>query len=102
MYFTYMLRCDDGSIYTGITTDVDRRFSEHLEKKEKGAEYTHNHSVKKVEAVWKSENRATASKLEFYIKKLSKAEKEKLIKDNLSFYKIMSAKIDSSNYVRVS
>ncbi len=40
-YFTYILRCVDGTLYTGITTDIDRRMDEHngLDKNKKGAKY---------------------------------------------------------------
>ena len=80
MYYVYMLRCTDNSVYTGITTDVEKRMSEHFSKDEKCAKYTKTHSAKKLEAVWVTENRKLASKLEFNIKKnLSKIQKENLI-----------------------
>ena len=40
MYYTYMLRCKDNSIYTGITTNLERRMEEHLQKTDKCAKYT--------------------------------------------------------------
>ena len=76
MYYTYMLRCKDNSIYTGITTDVKRRMKEHKEKDVKGAKYTRRHEFLKLECVFSSENRVSASKLEYHIKRLSKKEKE--------------------------
>ena len=80
MYYTYMIRCKDQSIYTGITTDIKRRWQEHLKKEEKCAKYTKRHSVLKIETAWETENRILASKLEFHIKKdLTKLKKEKLI-----------------------
>ncbi len=82
MYYIYMLRCEDNSIYTGITTDINRRVEEHLSKDmKKCAKYTKNHTIKKVESVWQTNNRALASKLEYHIKKLSKLKKEELIKE---------------------
>lgn len=77
-YFVYMLRCTDGSLYTGITTDVKRRFAEHLAGGAVGAKYTKNHTPKEIAAVWKAENRSVASKLEWRIKHLTKAQKEML------------------------
>lgn len=53
---------------------------EHFSKDEKCEKYTLTHSAEKLEAVWKSENRAFASKLEYHIKKLAKKQKETLIK----------------------
>lgn len=100
MYYTYMLRCEDNSIYTGITTDIERRFQEHIQKNEKCAKYTRNHIVKKIESVWKSEDRVEASKLEFHIKKLSKKNKEELIMSN-NLEELLSSKIDCSKYEKM-
>lgn len=100
MYYTYMLRCEDNSIYTGITTDIKRRFQEHILKNEKCAKYTRNHKVKKLESIWKSENRVLASKLEFHIKTLSKKQKEKLILSN-NFEELLAKKVDCSKYERI-
>lgn len=47
MYYVYMLRCVDNSIYTGITTNVERRMKEHLERSNKCAKYTRTHFAKK-------------------------------------------------------
>ena len=79
IYYVYIIRCEDNSLYTGITTDINRRMSEHLGKTKKGAKYTKNHTPVKIEAAWKCEGRSSASKIESYIKKLKKIEKEKLI-----------------------
>ena len=97
MYYTYMLRCEDNSIYTGITVDLERRFKEHLTKDKKCAKYTLTHNAKKLEVAWKTENKALASKLEFYIKTLPKSKKEELIKKN-NLDEIFSEKIDTSKY----
>lgn len=100
MYYTYMLRCQDNSIYTGITTNLDRRMEEHFSKSEKCAKYTFTHSAKKLEAAWKSENRVLASKLEYRIKQLERKEKEALINDNNTFEQLLSNKIEVSMYQR--
>lgn len=99
MYYTYMLRCEDNSIYTGITSDLERRMKEHFSKDKKCAKYTATHQAKKLECVWESENRVLASKLEFHIKKnLSKQEKEDLIKDNNLLESLLGNKIESDKY----
>lgn len=82
-YYVYMLRCEDNSIYTGITTDVDRRFEEHLGKRSKGAKYTKNHKPVRVEKVLEVMNRVEASKLEYKIKRMTKGQKEELIKTHI-------------------
>ena len=78
-----MLRCTDDSIYTGITTDLERRMDEHFTQGEKCAKYTKRHEAKKLEAAWSSEDRKLASKLEYYIKHLPKSEKEDIIKTRI-------------------
>lgn len=78
-YYTYILRCEDGSLYTGITTDLARRFTEHSGQDGKGAKYTASHRPVQYEAVWESPDRAYASKLEYRLKGLTKQDKELLI-----------------------
>lgn len=95
-----MLRCEDDSIYTGITVDIKRRMQEHFNKNEKCAKYTMNHNAKKLEAVWESENRISASKLEYYIKRLNKDQKEKLILKN-NIVQLFDAKINTDAYIKI-
>lgn len=99
-YYTYILRCTDGSLYTGIATDVKRRMTEHFSKSGKCAKYTKTHAAKKLEAVWESDNRMLACRLEYRIKRLSKARKEDLILHNS--IEVMADKIDINNYRRVN
>ncbi len=75
-WFLYIIRCENNSLYTGITTDLERRFQEHLIGK--GAKYTR--MFKPVEVVFfvEVENRKEASRLESKIKNLTKAQKEKI------------------------
>ena len=77
-YFVYILKCADETLYTGITTDIERRVEEH-NSSDKGAKYTKLR--RPVELVYseKSENRSTASKREYVIKKFSRAQKLELI-----------------------
>lgn len=82
MYYVYMIKCEGDLLYTGITTDVERRMNEHFGRTEKCAKYTRSHRAVSLEALWSCENRSLASKLEYRIKQLSKAQKLKLIADN--------------------
>lgn len=77
-WFVYILECADGSLYTGITTDIKRRLLEH-NYSEKSAKYTR--SRRPVRLVWTTtaENRSEASKKESKIKKLSRKKKLDLI-----------------------
>ena len=102
MYYTYMIRCIDNSIYTGITNDLKRRMCEHFEKTEKCAKYTLRHTPKKIETVWESENRALASKLEYHIKSLKKYDKEMIIDNNEKIESILSDKIDCNLYRKIT
>ena len=97
MYYVYMLRCEDNSIYTGITTNINRRMEEHFSKGPKCAKYTLKRTAKKLESVWQTENRVLASKLEYHIKKLSKLYKEELILNN-NLEKFLADKIDVSKF----
>lgn len=79
MYYIYIVRCDDQSLYTGITTDLKRRLNEHVLKLPQGAAYTKSRNVTRLEALWSAEDRSLASKLEYKIKQLTKLKKEQLI-----------------------
>lgn len=101
MYYTYMIRCEDNSIYTGITNNLERRMHEHLNQTEKCAKYTLKHKAVNIEAVWQSGNRSLASKLEYYIKSLKKEQKEKIIIDNSYLEKIFGEKLECDVYNRL-
>ncbi len=79
MYYTYIIKCVNGNLYTGITTDVKRRFCEHMSGSKTCAKYTRSNPPESVEAVWSSYTRALASKLECFIKTLSRKNKLELI-----------------------
>jgi len=80
MYFTYLLRCADGSLYAGITTDLARRFAEHAGAGGRGARYTAARGPVRFEAAWESADRAAASRLESRLKRLTHADKERLVR----------------------
>lgn len=100
MYYTYMLRCSDNSIYTGMTNNLEKRLDEHLSKSKNGAKYTKSHNVIKLETAWKSKDKSLACKLEYQIKNLTKQKKENLINgENLVAY--LKGKVDCRRYRRV-
>ena len=80
MYFVYIIRCEDDTLYTGITTDIERRFREHSGEAANGAKYTRSHRPERVEAVWSCPDRSSASRLEYAIKKLRRQQKLALIR----------------------
>ena len=79
MYYIYVLRCEDNTLYTGIATDWKRRFAEHCAQGKKCAKYTRSHKAVKVEAVWQTELKSVALKAECFIKSLPKQRKEKIL-----------------------
>lgn len=76
-WYVYILRCGDGSLYTGMTDDVERRLDAH--RKGKGAKYTRGRGP--LEFVYREPvpDRAAALRREAQIKRLSRAEKLALI-----------------------
>ncbi len=77
-YFVYILKCADTTLYTGITTNISRRVKEH-NSSERGAKYTRLRRPVKLIYSEKSKDRSSASKREYAIKKLSRAQKLELI-----------------------
>ena len=92
-----MIRCEDNSIYTGMTSNLEKRIKEHLSKN--GAKYTKSHNAIKLEVAWRSKDKSLACKLEYYIKQLTKQQKENLIGgEKLSTY--LKGKVDCRRYFR--
>ena len=74
----YMIQCSDQSLYTGITTDVEKRFAQH--KNKKGAKYFYGHAPEKIVFLEHGHDRSSASKREIELKSFSRAKKLALIK----------------------
>ena len=77
-YFTYIVRCSDNSLYTGITTDLVRRVNEH-NTSPKGAKYTRGRRPVVLQYSETYNDRSSAMSREYQIKQLSKSQKEELI-----------------------
>lgn len=75
----YIIRCDDDSLYTGVTTDLERRFREHLGQP-RGAKYFNGRKPQEVVYTENGHTRASACRRESTIKKLKRDEKLKLIR----------------------
>jgi putative endonuclease len=78
MYWVYIIECKDGSLYTGITTNLERRLLEH--KKGKGGNYTRAREVVKFVYTQEHPDRSSASKREAEIKSLRREQKLDLIR----------------------
>lgn len=79
-WFVYIVRCADGTLYTGMAKDVERRIAEHLQSNGKGAKYLRGRAPLELEFVQECKSRGAALSLESRMKRLSKAEKEELIR----------------------
>ncbi len=77
MYYVYILTCGDGSLYTGITTDVRRRVEAH--NSGKGAKYTRSHLPVRLSYAEEQRDKSAALKRERAIKQLDRREKLALI-----------------------
>ncbi|AOJ14061.1 GIY-YIG nuclease family protein [Burkholderia vietnamiensis] len=75
-WFLYLIECADDSVYTGITTDVAARFDEHASGK--GARYTRSRKPRAVLASFPLPDRSSASRAEYWVKRLTAAQKREL------------------------
>ena len=87
MYYFYILRCSDNSLYCGMTSNLDKRLKEHNSKTSKGAKYLR--AKKPVSLVYSETypDIKTAINRELHVKKWTKVKKEALIKGGLEFLK---------------
>jgi putative endonuclease len=79
VWFVYIIESEKGNLYTGITTDLERRFQEHLHSKAKGAKFFRTQKALRIVYQEHQKNRSLASKRESFIKKLTRKSKLKLI-----------------------
>ena len=77
MWYLYILRCGDGTLYTGITTNVERRLEEH--RQGRGAKYTRGRGPLELAYQEKCGTHSEALKREYAVKQLTREEKEDLI-----------------------
>lgn len=73
----YIIRCSDDSLYTGITTDVDRRLQQHA--RGRGAKYFRGRQPRELVYLEGGHDRSSAARREMVIKGMSRLEKEQLI-----------------------
>ncbi len=81
-WYVYVIRCSDNTLYAGITTDMARRFQQHLTGT--GAKYFRGRQPEKVVYLESGHNRSTAGKRELQIKALSRAEKDELVSGSVT------------------
>lgn len=78
-YYVYILQCDNNNYYTGYTTDIARRYQEHLTGTSK-CKYTRSFKPLNIAQAWSTfDSKSEALKIERFIKKMSKNKKQELI-----------------------
>ena len=80
-WYVYMLRCGDGTLYTGVTDNVERRLAAH--RSGKGAKYTRGRGPLELVYTQEVPDKSAALRREYQIKSLSRSEKERLITEQL-------------------
>lgn len=84
MYYFYILRCSDNSLYSGVTNNPERREKEHNASKSKASRYTRSRLPVKLVYTEKFQTLPEAMRREREIKKWTRAKKEALIKEDLT------------------
>ena len=82
-WWVYIIQCRNKSLYTGITTDIDRRFNEHQNDNKKASKYCLR--LRPLKLIYKSlpyENKSNACREEYRIKQLSHKDKLQYVKKN--------------------
>lgn len=88
-WYVYLIRCANGHLYTGITTDPERRLAEHRGKQGKGAKFLKGKGP--LAMVWQQAvaGRSSALKAEYFIKQLSKSDKELIVNRQLPINEVI-------------
>ena len=81
-WYLYLIRCPDNTLYTGISTDVDRRLVQHQSRGNKGSKYLKGRGPLTLVFQQQLGSKSLALKAELRVKKMSKAMKEKLVRVN--------------------
>ncbi len=76
-WYVYIIVCSDNSLYTGITTDIKRRFRQHVEGK--GAKYFRGREALQVLYLENGHSRSSAAKREFHIKAMNRKDKASVV-----------------------
>lgn len=82
-WFVYVLRCGDGTLYTGITTDVQRRLTEHASGGPRAAKYLRGRGPLSVAFSTRVDSRSQALAMELWLKGLSRERKEDVVAGSL-------------------
>ena len=84
MWSIYIIRCGDNSLYTGISNNVARRFAVHQSGNSQAAKYTRTRHPLQLVFTEEIGTKSAASRIEYYLKKLTKKQKERLVAGTIS------------------
>ncbi len=99
--YTYIVRCENGALYTGIARDIRARLMTHCSRTGACAKFTRSFPVKELSALWETKDYSSAARLECCIKKMKKSAKEALVMDKgASLAKVFPA-LAAEEYKRV-
>lgn len=85
IWFVYIIRCRNNTLYTGVTMDINRRFAEHQAQGNKCAKYLRGKAPLKLALTAKLQNKENAYQVEKHIKLLSKQQKEQLLRSTKGY-----------------
>ncbi len=89
-WFLYLVRCRNGTLYAGISTDVQRRFAEHQQGGAKGARYLRGKGPLTLVFQMPVADRSEATRLELWLKKQPRRVKERIINKEVCIYKLFA------------
>lgn len=101
-WYLYMVRCRNGTLYTGITTDVERRLVEHQEGGPRAARYLRGKGPLELVYTMGAGDRAQASALEYRVKSLTRADKQSLIAGVLKLGALELGPLDSGRTTKTT
>ena len=96
--YIYIIECSNGSLYTGVAKDIEKRLSEHFYHKKQSAKYTKSHQMTSLKALWKTETKQDAMKLEYRIKTLTHSQKLELILQTKTLGELFLNTINPESY----
>lgn len=100
MHYIYMLRCRDGSVYTGIASELENRMKTHFEGGAGCSKYVASRGAQRLECCWICGSASDAARLEYRLKRLSKKSKEMLIAGTSELEDFLNEKLDCELYRR--
>lgn len=98
MYYIYMLRCGDGSLYTGYTADFQKRLRQHRGELPGGAKYTRSRGVEETALLFSAQSRREAMRLEAFLKRLTRQQKLALIQRPALLKELLGSSLDAQAY----